>query len=160
MCTNIHVIGLEGVGRIETIHIFSLVPSSQELLIRKKFPLGLPFPCCQQLQWYRGYLLLFIAQLCPTLYNPTGCSTPGFLSFTISWSLLKIMSGFMSIELVMPPNHLILCHLLLLPSIFPSIKIFSNESALHIRWSKYWTISSLKVLLTFDWFTNLTVSAV
>ena len=59
-------------------------------------------------------------------------------SFTISWSLLKLMS----IESVMPSNHLILCHpLLLLPSIFPSIRVFSNESALHIRWPKYWSFS-------------------
>ena len=55
------------------------------------------------------------------------------LSFTISWSLLKLMP----IESVMPSNHLIHCHpLLLLPSIFPRIKVFSNESALHIRWPK------------------------
>ena len=60
------------------------------------------------------------------------------LSITNSWSLLK----FMSIELVMPSNHLILCHpLLLLPSVFPSIKVFSNESVLRIRWPKYWSIS-------------------
>ena len=60
------------------------------------------------------------------------------LSITISRSLLKLMS----IELVMPSNHLILCRpLLLLPSIFPSIKVFSNESALHIRWPKYWSFS-------------------
>ena len=60
------------------------------------------------------------------------------LSFTISWSLLKPMS----IESVMPPNHVILCHLLLLlPSIFPIIRVFSNESALHIRWPKYWSFS-------------------
>ena len=60
------------------------------------------------------------------------------LTFTNSWSLLK----FMSIESVMPSNHLILCHsLLLLPSIFPSIRVFSNESALHIRWPKYWSFS-------------------
>ena len=65
------------------------------------------------------------------------CSMPGFLSFTISWSLLKLMS----IELVMPYNHLILCYLLLLlPSIFPSIRVFSNE-LLHIRWPKYWNFS-------------------
>ena len=56
------------------------------------------------------------------------------LSFTISWILLKLMS----IELVMASNHLIVCHpLLLLPSIFPSIRVFSNESVLHIRWPKY-----------------------
>ena len=60
------------------------------------------------------------------------------LSFTISWSLLK----FMSVESVMPSSHLIFCHpLFLLPSIFPSIRVFSNESALHIRWSKYWNFS-------------------
>ena len=60
------------------------------------------------------------------------------LSFTNSRSLLKLMS----IESVMPSNHLILCRpLLLLPSIFPSIKVFSNESALHIRWPKYWSFS-------------------
>ena len=60
------------------------------------------------------------------------------LSFTISWHLLKLMS----IESVMPSNHLILCcPLLLLPSIFPSIRIFSRESALHIRWPKYWSFS-------------------
>ena len=60
------------------------------------------------------------------------------LSITNSQSLLKLMS----IESVMPSNHLILCcHLLLLPSIFPSIRVFSNESALHIRWPKYWSFS-------------------
>jgi len=60
------------------------------------------------------------------------------LSFTISWSLLKLMS----VELMMPSNHLILCcPLLLLPSIFSSIRVFSNESALRIRWPKYWSFS-------------------
>ena len=60
------------------------------------------------------------------------------LSFTNPWSLLELMS----IESVMPSNHLILCHsLLLLPSIFPRIKVFSNESVLHIRWPKYWNFS-------------------
>ena len=60
------------------------------------------------------------------------------LSFTISWSLLKLMS----IELVMPSNHLVLCcPLLLLHSVFPRIRVFSNESALCIRWPKYWSFS-------------------
>ena len=60
------------------------------------------------------------------------------MSNTNSWSPPKLMS----IELVMPSNHLILCHpLLLLPSIFPSIRVFSNESALRIRWPKYWSFS-------------------
>ena len=60
------------------------------------------------------------------------------LSFTVSWSLLKLMS----IRSVMPSSHLILCHpLLLLPSVFPSIRVFSNELSLCIRWPKYWSFS-------------------
>ena len=59
------------------------------------------------------------------------------LSFTISWSLRKLMS----IELVMPTNHLILCRPLLLSSIFTSIRVFSSESVLHIRWPTYWSFS-------------------
>ena len=60
------------------------------------------------------------------------------VSFTISWNLLKLMS----FESVMPPKHLILCRLLLLlPSIFPSMTVLSNELALHIRWPKYWSFS-------------------
>ena len=79
-----------------------------------------------------------MAKLCPTLCDPMNCSPPGFLSFTVSLSLLK----FTSIELVMRSNHLILCHpLLILPSIFPSIRVFSSESALRIRWPKYWSFS-------------------
>ena len=85
------------------------------------------------------------------------------LSFTISHSLLK----FTSIELVMPSNHLTLCRpFLLLPSIFPSIRVFSNESALHIRWPKYWSLTfsispsnKYPVLISFriDWFDLLAV---
>ena len=59
------------------------------------------------------------------------------LSFTVSWSLLKLMS----IESVMPFNHLLLCCLLLLPAVFPSIRVFSSESSLCIRWPKYWSFS-------------------
>ena len=79
------------------------------------------------------------------------------LSFTISWSLLKHMS----IELVMSSNHLILCCPLLLPSVFPSIRVFSKESALRIRWPKYWSFSfslspsneySGLISLRMDWF--------
>ena len=66
------------------------------------------------------------------------CSMPGFLSITNFWSLLKLTS----FESVMPSNHVILCcPLLLPPSIFPSIRVFSNESVLCIRWSKYWSFS-------------------
>ena len=70
--------------------------------------------------------------------TPWTAAHQAFLSITNPWSLLKLRS----IESVMPSNHLILCHLLLLlPSIFPSIRVFSNESVLCIRWSKYWSFS-------------------
>ena len=70
--------------------------------------------------------------------TPWTAAREASLSITNSWSLLKLMS----IELVMPSNHLILhCSLLLLPSIFPSIRVFSNDSALRIRWPKYWSFS-------------------
>ena len=79
--------------------------------------------------------LLSHVQLFATPWTAAGQAS---LSCTISWSFLKLMS----IESVMPSNHLILCHiLLLLPSIFPSIRVFSNESALFIRWPKYWSFS-------------------
>ena len=79
-----------------------------------------------------------VSQLSPNLCHPMDCNTPGF-------SVLHYLPEFaqlMSIESVMPSNHLILCpHLLLLPSIFPSIGVFSNELVLHIRWPKYWRFS-------------------
>ena len=79
-----------------------------------------------------------VAQSCLTLCNPMKHSMEASLSITNSQSLPKLMS----IESVMPSNHLILCHPLLLPpSIFPSIRVFSNESSLHIRWPKYWSFS-------------------
>ena len=93
------------------------------------------------------------------------------LSITDSWSLLKLMS----IESVMPSNHLILCHHLLLPpSIFPSIKAFSNELALHISWPKYWSfsfsispsneysglISWIFIVLRMDWLDLLAVQGI
>ena len=70
--------------------------------------------------------------------SPWTAARQASLSITKSWSLLKLMS----IESVMPSNHLILCHPLLLPpSIFPGIRVFSNKSVLHIRWPKYWRFS-------------------
>ena len=84
-------------------------------------------------------------------------------SFTISWSLLNLMS----IESMMPSNHLILCHsLLLMPSTFPRIRVFFNELALYIRWPKYWSFSSsictsseYSGLISFriDWFDHLAI---
>ena len=79
-----------------------------------------------------------VAQSCPTICDPMNHSTPGL---PVHHQLLEPPKR-MSIESVMPSNHLILCRpLLLLPSIFPSIGVFSNESALRIRWSKYWSFS-------------------
>ena len=85
----------------------------------------------------------------------------GSLSFTISWSLLTLVSS----EWVMPFNHLVLCHpRLLLPSFSPRIRVFSDESALHIRWTKYWRFSinsssEYSGLISFrvDWFNLLAV---
>ena len=104
-----------------------------------------------------------VAQSCPPLCNPMDCSTPGFPVLHYLLDLLKLMS----IELVMPSNHLILCHpLLLLSSVFLSIRVFSNESALHFRWPKYWSFSfsispsnEYSGLISFriDWFDLLTV---
>ena len=95
--------------------------------------------------------------------TPWTAAPQASLSFTVSWSLLKLMS----IESVMPSNHLILCHLLLLlPSIFPSIRVFSSELVLCIRWPKYWSFSFSIIpsneytgLISFgiDWLDLLTV---
>ena len=84
--------------------------------------------------------LLFRHSVSPSLCDSRGCSMPGFL-------VLHYLQEFAqthvhrSIELVMPSKHLILCHPLLLPSIFPSIRVFSNESALRFRWPNYWSFS-------------------
>ena len=75
--------------------------------------------------------------MCPTLATPWTAACQASLSITNSWSLLKLMS----IESVMPSNHLILCHPLLPPSIFSSIRVFTNESVLCIRWPKYWSFN-------------------
>ena len=76
---------------------------------------------------------------CSVQFFATPCTAlcQASLSFSVSWSLLK----FMSITPVMLSNHLNLCHPLLLPSIFPSIRVFSNELTLHIQWPKYWSFS-------------------
>ena len=104
-----------------------------------------------------------VAQSCQTLYNPMDCNMPEFPVLHHLQSLLKLMS----IESVMPCNHLILCHPLLLPpSIFPSIRVFSNQSVLHITWPKYWSFSfsnspsnEYSGLISFrtDWFDLLSV---
>ena len=79
-----------------------------------------------------------VAQSCPTLWDPMRVAHQAFLSITNSRSSLKLTS----IESVMPSSHLILCcPLLLLPSMLPSIRVFSNESTLRMRWPKYWRFS-------------------
>ena len=79
-----------------------------------------------------------VTQSCPTICSPMNCSTPGLPSITNSQSSLRLTS----IVSVMPSNHLILCRpLLLLPPIPSSIRVFSNESTLCIRWPKYWSFS-------------------
>ena len=101
-----------------------------------------------------------VIQLCPTLCNPMDYSMPG-LSITNSQNLLKLMS----IESAMPSNHLNLCHPLILPPlIFPSIRVFSNESVLRIRWPEYWSFSispsneySGMISLRMDWLDLLAV---
>ena len=85
-----------------------------------------------------GLLLLFSHVVVSDSLQPHGLQHAGFPVLTISWSLLRLTP----IESMMPSNHLILCHIpSFLPSIFPSIRIFSNKSALSIRWPKYWSFS-------------------
>ena len=92
------------------------------------YPCKVCSPCC----------CCSVAQSCPTLCNPVEAAHQPALSFTSPQSLLKLMF----IQSMMPSNHLILCHpLLLLPPIFPIIRFFSKESALCIRWPKYWSFS-------------------
>ena len=102
-----------------------------------------------------SFLLLFVCcccssvtQSCQTICDPMDCSTPGILSFTIPQNLPKLMS----IELVMPSNNLVLCCPLLLPSIFPNIRVFPNESALHIRWPGVSASASVLSMNIQDWF--------
>ena len=83
-----------------------------------------------------GFSVQFSHSVVSDSETPWTATRQASLSITSSWSLLKLMS----IESVMPSNHLILCRPLLLPlSIFPNIRVFSNESVLHIRWPKYWS---------------------
>ena len=112
------------------------------------------------LQMFVAVQSLSHVQLFATLWT---AARQASLPFTISWSLLKLMS----IESVMPSNHLVLCRpLLLLPSVFPSIRVFSNELALRVRWPKYWSFSfsispssEYSGLISFriDWFDLLAV---
>ena len=120
--------------------------------------------CGSPQHWTDGFLCfesLIVVRLLTRVQlfvTPWTTARQASLSFTLSWSLLKPIS----IESVMPSNHLILWHpLLFLPSIFPSIRVFSNESALRIRWPKYWSFTfhvspsneySRLISFRMDWF--------
>ena len=114
--------------------------------------------------WYQLAFVVGVQSLSHVRFFATPWTAVGqaSLSFTNSQSLLKLMS----IELVMPSNHLVLCRLLLLPSIFPSIRVFSNELTHQIMWPKYWSFSfsispsnEYSGLISFktDWFDLLAV---
>ena len=127
-------------------HDLNLAPNSMTPLLRAKMTIVVQSLC---------YIWLFV--------TPWTAARQASLSLTISWSLLKLMS----FESVMPSNHLILCHpLLLLPSIFLSIRVFPNESAFHIKWPNSWSFSfsispsnEYSELISFriDWFDFLAV---
>ena len=125
-----------GQGKFQTF--FALAPGNigprekwQEVIWIHTFPQRVP-------AGEGGVQFSSVSQSCPTLCDPMNRSMPGLPSITISRSSLR----FMSIESVMPPSHLILCRpLLLLTLILPSIRVFSNESVLHMTWPKYWSFS-------------------
>ena len=142
---------------------FRLCPMSFSLDLGEREIPPLSFLNCEGIRRKMEHCFCLVFQSCQTLCNPIDWSTPGFPVLNHLWSLLKLMS----IESVMPSNHLILCHpLLLLPSVFPSIRVFSNKSVLHTRWPKYWSFSfsispsnEYSGLISFriDWFDLLTV---
>ena len=113
------------------------------------------------MQWVEWWL--FTHSVVSHSLHPCGLQHTRLPCHSVSWSLLKLMS----IESVMPSNHLILCHLLLfLPSLFPSIRVFSSELAVHIRWPKYWSFSlsispsheySWLISFRIDWFDYLAI---
>ena len=123
------------------------------------FTMDLKFP----LWFVLNLLVIQLLSHVQLFVTPWTAACQASLSFTVSWSLLKLMS----IESVMPSNCLILCcPLLLLPSIFPSIRVFSNKLALHIRWPNYWSFSfsispsnecSRLISFRIDWFDFLAV---
>ena len=149
--TENHKHGMNKARSAHKVEVLTSTPHSHAVNTLK-FPTSLPFLCCCSCSFPRS---------CLTLCDPMGCSThQSSLSFIISRSLLKLMS----IESVTPSNHLILCGPLLLPSVFPSIRVFPNESALHVRWPKYWSLSihpsnEYSGLISFriDWFDLLAV---
>ena len=118
----------KGTKKEGTMNILSAESPSLQQSLRKShmYPL-----CCS------------VTESCSALCNPMDRSTPGFPVLHSLPELLKLMST----ESVMPSNHLILCHpLLLLSTVFPSVRVFSKKSTVHIRWPKYWSFSLASVL--------------
>ena len=130
------------------LFLLKIYPGDHFIDVYKEMLL-IPFCTCKILSiFYRGVIVYIASSLLISSFQSLGCvrlfampwtaARQASLSITSSWSLFK----FMSIELVMPFNHLILCHpLLLLPSIFPNARVFSNESVLYIRWPKFYNFS-------------------
>ena len=143
-------------------HLLSLLQSVTSCLFTGCQPLSASY--CTGLPYFSRLLSSFS---CFQLFvTPWTAARQASLSFTISWNLLKLMS----IELVMPSNHLILCHpLILLPSIFSSISVFLKKSTFRIRWTKYWSFSfsisppneySGLISCRIDWFELLAVQGI
>ena len=121
--------------------------------------------CCYRAHVQERFVVVQLLNCFHLFVTPWIAACQASLSLIISQSLFK----FMSIELVMPSNHLVLCHSLLLPSVFPSIRVFSSESVLRIRWPKFWSFSlSISpsneylglISLRIDWFDLLAVQRI
>ena len=115
-------------------HDYSRIINSKSIYLFQNFPASSLLICL-----LRAVVVVVLLLSCVRLFvSPLTAALQAFLSFTTSWSLLKLMST----QSVMPSSHLILCRRLhLLPSIFPNIRVFSIEFALGIRWPKYWSFS-------------------
>ena len=123
-----------------------LAPAPVSPLLSLRFPSVILWYWSHHGRWQRcsPWPIFSQSPLNQLFANPWTAAHEPSLSFTISQNLLK----FMSIELVIPSNHLIFCRpLLLLPSVFPSIRVFSSELALHIRWLKYWSFKCYLALI-------------
>ena len=124
---------------VENVKIsFFFIVNSYFMNIGSTFSLSIHLLISTYVAFISSVQFSSVAQSCPTLYDPMDCTWQASLSITSSRSLLKLLS----IESGTSSNHLILCCPLPLPtSIFPSIRVFSNDSVLHIRWPKYWSFS-------------------
>ena len=152
VCLLIYRLGRQ-IPRLDTMRTqYQLVSIALKLGVQECFQLDIQLSCVLVWEMFRAggfdqcqvsatgfqLFLLFSRSVVYDSETPWTAARQASLSFTIFQSLLKLMS----IESMIPSNHLILCHpLLLLPSIFPSIRVFSNELALCIRWPKYWSFS-------------------